>query len=292
MYIGREWTAEYDRRAKVNNAELRYGIVGEGEPVLCIHGTNVSDAFLTPLQFYPRLFEDYQLIAYCRAGYNGSTLEKESLSIEESAEHGMQLLQHLGIDKAHVMAFSFGGIVGFQMMISYPELVHSAILIEPYLTRESQEAIDANVEAATKAIEIFQTGDALKAGMTYQEAICGPNFFSALEMTSSLDLWERVAESIATTFTVDFPAVMNWGFTPSKADEFAPHKPTMPVLAMMGLESESILPGFRETQRFLMNWLPQAERAAIPNATHGMQFMNPIAVGEAAHAFLKEYPIE
>ena len=37
-----------------------------------------------------------------------------------------------------------------------------------------------------------------------------------------------------------------------------------------------------------MNWLPQAERAGIPNATHGMQSMNPIAIGQAALSFLEK----
>ena len=65
----------------------------------------------------------------------------------------------------------------------------------------------------------------------------------------------------------------------------------MPVLAAMGLDSEAAMPGFRETQRFLMNWLPQAERAAIPGATHGMQSMNPVAVAQGAHAFLQRHPM-
>jgi hypothetical protein len=40
-----------------------------------------------------------------------------------------------------------------------------------------------------------------------------------------------------------------------------------------------------------MEWLPQAERAGIPFATHGMQSMNPLAVGEATLAFLRRHPM-
>ena len=68
-------------------------------------------------------------------------------------------------------------------------------------------------------------------------------------------------------------------------------KPQMPVLAVMGLDSEAAMPGFRATQAFLMNWLPQAERAGIMNATHGMQSMNPVAVGQAVHTFFKRHPM-
>ena len=76
VYLGREWNIEHDQRAKVSNAELRYTVLGEGEPVLFIHGTSIADSLITPLRFFPPLFEDYKLISYYRAGYNGSTLDK------------------------------------------------------------------------------------------------------------------------------------------------------------------------------------------------------------------------
>jgi pimeloyl-ACP methyl ester carboxylesterase len=291
MYNGREWNVDHNQRAKVSNGELKYAVLGQGEPVLCIHGTSIADSLITPLRLYPQLFEEYQFISYYRAGYNGSTLEKDTLSIEEGAEHAKQLLDHLGIDKAHIMAFSFGGVIGFQFLLSYPERAHSGILLEPYLPREADDGVQANIKAYMNAMALYVKGDHLGAAMSYMQDVCGPSFFSAVEMTGPLDVWKRVEACIETTFMVDFPAISNWGFRMSKADELVAQKPTMPILAMMGLDSEAAMPGFRETQRFLMNWLPQAERAGIMNATHGMQSMNPIAVAEAAHAFLKKHPI-
>jgi pimeloyl-ACP methyl ester carboxylesterase len=291
MYIGRDWSIEHNQRAKVKNAELRYAVLGNGEPVLCIHGTNIADSLITPLQFCPQLFEKYKFISYYRSGYNGSTLEKDSLSIEEGVEHAKQLLEHLGIEKAHILAFSFGGVIGFQFMLSYPEMVHSAILLEPYLPRESPEAVEANVNAFNRAMDLFKTGDRLGAAQRYMVDVCGFSFLSAVDMTNPLDVWNRVAVDANIAFTVDFPAISNWGFRMSQADRLVEKKPTMPVLAVMGLDSEAAMPGFRETQEFLMNWLPQAERCGIMNATHGMQSMNPIEVGQAALAFLQKHPI-
>lgn len=291
LYNGREWNITHDKRVKVNNAELRYAVVGHGEPILCIHGTTIADSLITPLRFYPQLFEEYQFISYYRAGYNGSTLEKSSLSIEEGAEHAKQLLDHLGIQKAHVMAFSFGGVIGFQFLLSYPERAHTALLLEPYLPREAQDGVQANIDAYTRAMALYQNGNKLGAALRYMEDVCGPNFLSAVEMTGPLDVWSRVEAAVDTTFTVDFPAIASWGFRMSQADTLVRHKPNMPVLAVMGLESESAMPGFRETQRFLMNWLPQAERCGIMNATHGLQSMNPVAVGEGAYAFLQKHPM-
>lgn len=291
LYLGREWNVDHDQRVKVNNAELRYAVLGSGEPILCIHGTNIADSLITPLRFYPPLLEEYQLISYYRAGYNGSTLEKSSLSIEEGAEHAKQLLDHLGIQKAHIMSFSFGGIIGFQFLLSYPERAHSAILLEPWLARESPDAVEAHNDALNRAIGLYQSGDKFGAARSYMVDVAGPSFLGAVEMTGPLDVWRRVEECVDTAFTVDLPAGGAWKFQMSEADNLVEQKPGMPVLAVMGLDSESVMPGFREVQRFLMTWLPQAERCGIANATHGMQSMNPVAVAEGAYAFLKKHPM-
>lgn len=291
LYLGREWNVDHDQRVKVSNAELRYAVLGSGEPILCIHGTNIADSLITPLRFYPPLLAEYQLISYYRAGYNGSTLEKSSLSIEEGAEHAKQLLDHLGIQKAHIMAFSFGGVIGFQFLLSYPERAHSAILLEPYLNRESPDAVEANVNAFNRAMRLYQSGDKFGAARSYMVDVAGPSFLSAVEMTGPLDVWRRVEDCVDTAFTVDLPAVVSWKFQMSEADNLVEQKPDMPVLAVMGLDSESVMPGFREVQRFLMAWLPQAERCGIANATHGMQSMNPVAVAEGTYAFLKKHPM-
>ena len=291
LYLGREWNIEHNQRVKVRNAELRYAVLGHGEPVLCIHGTSIADSLITPLRFYPPLFEEYQLISYYRAGYNGSTLEKSSLSIEEDAEHAKQVLDHLGIQRAHILAFSFGGVIGFQFLLSYPGRVHSAVLLEPYLPREAQDGVQANISALNRAMDLYRAGNKLGAAQGYMEDVCGPSFLGAAEMTNPLDVWRRVEEAVDTTFTIDFPAIASWGFKMSQADRLVRQKPRMPVLAVMGLDSESAMPGFRETQSFLMNWLPQAERCGIIHATHGLQSMNPVAVGKGVHAFLKKHPM-
>jgi pimeloyl-ACP methyl ester carboxylesterase len=291
FYLGREWNIDLDRSAQVSNANLRYTVLGKGEPVLFIHGTSISDSLITPLRFYPPLFDDYQLITYYRAGYNGSTLDKTSLSIEEGAEHVKELLDHLGIEKAHIVAFSFGGVIAFQFLLSYPERAHSAVLLEPYLPREEPAGVQANIDAFNRANELYQRGEKLAAAQLYMELVCGPTFLGCVDMTNPLDVWQRVEACVDTTFTIDFVAISNWGFRMSQADQMVQNKPAMPILAVMGTDSEAAMPGFRETQHFLMSWLPQAERCAIMNATHGMQSMNPVAVGEAIHTFLKRHPM-
>lgn len=284
-----DWTVNYDKTVQVSDAVLRYGVIGEGEPIICVHGTTIADAIITPLQLYPELFEEYQFIGYYRAGYNGSTVEKESISIKEGAHHIKELLDHLNIKKVHLIAFSFGGVIGFQFMLDYPEYLLSSVLLEPYLNREGEEAIRVNNEVAMKTYGLFQQGKKLKAGINFVEGICGPNILSAVDMTCPLDVWDRLEVAVEATVNLDFPAITGWPFKMSEALETMTddQKPQTPILTIMGNDSEAIVPGFRETQQFLMKFFPQAARVGIPGATHGLQLMQPLLVGKAIYDFLK-----
>src|SRR5208282_4380646 len=128
----------------------------------------------------------------------------------------------------------------------YPERAHSAVLLEPYLPREGKAAVQANIDAFNRAMTLYRAGNKLGAAQSYMEDVCGPSFLGAVEMTNPLDVWERVERAVDTAFTVDFPAISSWGFRMSRADSLVQQKPGMPVLAVMGLDSESAMPGFRE----------------------------------------------
>jgi pimeloyl-ACP methyl ester carboxylesterase len=286
MHLFRETPEGVYQTVKVKDAELRYSIMGKGKPVLCIHGTTLSDMIVGPLQLYPKLFEDYQFITYYRAGYNGSILEKDSLTMEEGAFHIKQLLDHLGIKKAYVISYSLGGIIGFQFMLDYPEYVESSVLLEPWLTRRSDAAIKALTVLFTKAFELYNSGKKYEAALFYIEGICGTPFMSTVDMTMPMDALDRLHHTIDASFLIDVPAASNWSFNMEDALNMF-DRPTMPVLAVMGMDSESIIPGFRETQKFLMDFFPQAKRCGILGATHGLMVLNPLAVGEAIHSFLK-----
>jgi len=286
MNIFRDTISGNYHKLKVKDAELLYTVIGKGKPILCVHGTTLTDMIDAPLQQHSQLFEEYQFIMYYRAGYNGSTLEKDSLSIEEGAFHIKQLLDHLGLKKVHLVSYSLGGIIGFQFMLDFPEYLESSVLLEPWLTRRSNAAIKDLTILFTKAFEMYYSGNKYEAAMFYIEAICGTPFMSAVDMTLPMDAWERLHHAIDASFLIDVPAASNWSFNMDEALNMV-DRPMMPVLAVMGMDSESIVPGFRETQQFLMDFFPQAKRCGILGATHGLMAMNPLAVGEAIYTFLK-----
>jgi 3-oxoadipate enol-lactonase len=121
------------RTAQVNGGSIEYSEHGnpEGEPVLFIHGGEVS-GLLRPLAMEPAL-EDFRLIVMHRRGFAGSSDAESSYAVEQDAADALALLENLGLDRAHVVGHSTGGRVVFLMAMQAPLNLHSLTLMEPAL---------------------------------------------------------------------------------------------------------------------------------------------------------------
>src|SRR5262249_5218959 len=118
-------TAKMERAAGGGGGE-EYESRGGGEAVLLIHGSHIAGAFL-PLMNEPSL-ANYRLIRYHRRGFAGSTKHEGPFSIKDQAADALALLQHLGVERAHIVGHSYGGLIALQLALDPPELVHSLVL--------------------------------------------------------------------------------------------------------------------------------------------------------------------
>jgi pimeloyl-ACP methyl ester carboxylesterase len=119
------------QHAKVNSIELQHEVVGSGEPMLLIHGAHIADA-LQPLVAEPALGR-FQRIRYHRRGLGGSTYPVDAgpTSVAVQAEDAVRLLDHLGVDRAHVVGYSWGGAIALELAAQDPTRVASLVLLEP-----------------------------------------------------------------------------------------------------------------------------------------------------------------
>lgn len=108
--------------ANVDGNELHYLRRGEGEPLLLImgmSGTHLSwgDPFLDALA------RDFEVIAYDHRGVGHSSRVDEQFTLEQLAEDAAGLLGALGIDRAHVVGISMGGMVAQHLALHHPERI-------------------------------------------------------------------------------------------------------------------------------------------------------------------------
>src|SRR5262245_23368017 len=118
-------------RFGVDGIELEYEITGEGEPLLLIHGSVVAEAF-APFTNVSTLF-GYRQIRIHRRGFAGSTKAKGPVSIERQASDCEALLDHLAIERAHVVGHSYGAVTAMQLTAQATPRVHTLTIMEPPL---------------------------------------------------------------------------------------------------------------------------------------------------------------
>lgn len=129
----------------VNNCTIEYSIVGIGESVLVFHGghSNCHEEF-----GYKALSENgYSIITPSRAGY-GKTSKEIGETLSMACDYYAKLLQHLNIEKVHVLAISAGGPTGLVFAKKFPHLIRS-LTLQSAVTKEWLTSKDCTYRAAS-----------------------------------------------------------------------------------------------------------------------------------------------
>lgn len=113
--------------ADVNEIKICYEIQGKGDPVVLIHGFGVKKEQWIG-QFGP-LSEHFKVIRLDNRGAGKSDRPNELYTMEMFAEDVKGLLDFLGIEKAHIIGWSTGGMMAQHFAIKFPNSVNKLILI-------------------------------------------------------------------------------------------------------------------------------------------------------------------
>jgi pimeloyl-ACP methyl ester carboxylesterase len=262
-------------QAKVNGVELAYEVVGSGEAVLLIHGAHVADA-LRPLVAEPAL-ERFGRIRYHRRGLGESTrpVGTRPTSVAAQAEDAAGLLDHVGVDRAHVVGHSLGGAIALELAARHPTRVASLVLLEPGPL--ATPAAAAFAQALAELIERYQAGDAEGAVHGFLALVGDRDWRAIIEQAVPGGIAQAVKDA-ATFFETEVPGVPRWTFGPERAAAI-----TCPVLSVLGSRSSPLAV---EGRQLLHAWFPACQDADISGATHLLQMQAPGPVAAANAAFL------
>ena len=260
---------------------LRYEASGAGEPVVCIHGAFIADAF-QPLRSEASLADRYRLITYHRRSYVGGDASTAPTTLAEQADDCRRLLSHLGVSRAHVVGHSFGGAVGLQLARDAPGLVHTLSLLEPALL--IGENIPLYRSGLEQSLRRYQEAGATVAVDEFLESRW-PDYRTKLDQVLP-GAFEQALADAATCFASDLPAVLDSQFGEEQAREI-----TQAALVALGERSVNLHPRFAETYRLLLGWLPKAEGYVLPNSTHFLPLENPGELADALAAFFERHPL-
>lgn len=114
----------------VGDATLEVTDWGSGEPLVFVQTALTADELL-PLAREAVFADGYRKVVYHRRGYAGSSRAVPPGSVVRDAADCATLLTVLGIDRAHVVGFSYAGAVALRLAATEPRRASSLILIEP-----------------------------------------------------------------------------------------------------------------------------------------------------------------
>lgn len=160
-------------KARINGIDIHYEVHGEGEPLLLIQGLGHSSKFW----FFqvPEFSKRFQAIVYDNRGIGDSDKPDEPYSIAGEAEDAVGLLDHLKIDRAHVLGVSRGGYIAQELAISHPERVKKLILIGTHYG--GPEYLEATKELWTEILDVagLSLEEVYRKGVKY---LTTPAFFA------------------------------------------------------------------------------------------------------------------
>src|SRR3954454_9787050 len=112
--------------ADVNGLHMYYEVQGEGSPLVLLHG-GVQSIDLSFGALIPQLVGRHRVIGVELQGHGRTAdIDREPTSAALAGDV-VALLDHLGIDRAHVLGFSLGAGVALELAVSHPDRVRSVL---------------------------------------------------------------------------------------------------------------------------------------------------------------------
>jgi non-heme chloroperoxidase len=271
---------------EVEGTRLAYTEEGQGAPVLFVHGS-LDDMRSWRLQMAP-FGEHYRAIAYSRRYHypNAFAADGPDYSAAVHAGDMAAVIEAVAAGPVHLVTSSYGGYVALHLAARRPELIRTLVLGEPpimpwLLTMPAgaplAEAFDRTAWLPARAA--LWAGDMAAGVAFFLDGVMGRPTFEYLPPAAQQMLLDNAPEMRAETASPEF-------FTPfSRADAATIN---LPVLLLDGALSPRY---FFLISDELAQYLPQAQRAIIPNAYHAMHLGNPRVYNKVVLDFLAQHPI-
>ncbi len=113
-------------KAFVNGININYRVDGQGEPVILIMGIAGS---MQSWIFQKHVFrKHFRVITFDNRGVGRSDKPIGPYSMRMMADDTLRLMDHLGIEKTHILGVSMGGMIAQEIAINYPDRVKKLVL--------------------------------------------------------------------------------------------------------------------------------------------------------------------
>jgi pimeloyl-ACP methyl ester carboxylesterase len=257
---------------RVNGLEIAYERVGEGPPVVLVHGATVDSRMWQPQ--LDALADEFTVVAWDEPGAGRSSDVPAGFGLADYAHSLAALIDALELGPAHVAGRSWGGTVVLELYRHHAEFVVTLILVDTYAGWKGslpEEEVRARVElyrrvVAAPAGEFDPTPPGLFAGDPPAE------FVPLLEAMAT----DVRRESMSTALSVMAEADQR---------DLLP-RIAVPTLLIWGeRDARSPLGVARQFERAI----PHTQLVVIPGAGHVSNLEQPEPFNDAVRAFCRAH---
>ncbi|MHC8286093.1 alpha/beta fold hydrolase [Pseudomonas sp. XS1P51] len=215
-----------------NGARLFYRVVGQGSPVILLHGGLAnSDYWGNQVDV---LAPHHTVVLLDSRGHGRSSRDAQAYGYDLMADDVVAVLDHLKIPKADVVGWSDGAILGLDLAIRHPERVGK---IFAFAANSTTSGVIPGVEKNPVFAAYIE-----RAGQEYKK------------LSPTPDKFDQFVEQISHM----------WATQPEWSDADL-KKIKTPVLIVDGDHDEAIK---REHTEYMAATIPGAGLAILPNASH------------------------
>ena len=106
---------------------LNYQQLGQGEHIILIHGLFGS---LENLNMVAKTLSNEYCVTSIDVRNHGNSFHQQGCSYQELAQDVINLLDHLSIQKCHILGHSMGGKIAMQIALNYPQRLEKLVIAD------------------------------------------------------------------------------------------------------------------------------------------------------------------
>jgi pimeloyl-ACP methyl ester carboxylesterase len=240
--------------APIHGIKIWYAVFGHGAPVIMLHG-GLANANYWGLQV-PALATHYQVIVMDSRGHGRSTRDSLPYGYDLMADDVVGLMDFLRIQKAAVVGWSDGGIIGLDIAMRYPQRVKRLLVFAA--NTDPSGLIQGGEKTPTFAAYLARTSE------EYVRLSPTPTQYSAFSDAIN-QMWDKLPNFTATQLATI----------------------RIPVWVVDGDHDEIIQ---RQHTQAIAAAIPGATLRFQPNVSHFAFLQNPTQFTEDIRHFLAQQP--
>ena len=232
--------------------QLNYQIYGEGEPLIILHGLfGTLENWGSQIK---QLSQHYQVIAADMRNH-GRSEWSDDIDYPLMAEDIKRLIEHLKLEKAHIIGHSMGGKAAMQLALITPELIDKLIIVDIAPVEYGNH--HDTVFDGLLSLNLHSLKSRTDADKQLTQHIDDANIRAFLLKNLYRD------ENKAFAWRMNLKALHSHYNKISAPPSGKPY--TSPVLFIKGGNSDYLIPAYRDT---LLSLFPTASYKVIKNAGH------------------------